>query len=298
MQPTVTAASDAPQAADTTAVFEPTPPAQVATAAGEQQAATPTAEAPLPDSKADTKPTGEARPAPVETVQPQGPQAGAGEESLEPIEPLLDAGPEPSSRFTLSKPVKRAAAGSESSYIRAQRYLGAGRLAEAETALRETLEGAPNNHKARELLVGLLVRGGRGAEALQLLREGTALAPHRPGFALLQSRILMQRGDNSGAVSLLEEVLQSGNANREVVSLLAVLYQQQKRHERALEMYRMLIEREPGLASNWVGAAISLEALGNPDEALSAYRRAVNSPNLAQALRAYAKDRIKILGQN
>jgi hypothetical protein len=60
----------------------------------------------------------------------------------------------------------------------------------------------------------------------------------------------------------------------------------------------MLIEREPGLASNWVGAAISLEALGNPDEALSAYQRAVSLPGLAQALRAYAADRIENLGRN
>ncbi len=218
----------------------------------------------------------------------------AAEKPLPPIEPLLDTRPEPVR--TQPKPVKQAASRKESGFSKAQRYLREGRLAEAESALRETLEQNRQNHRARELLAGLLIRGSRDQEAKDLLSEGMVLAPYHAGFALLQARIAMQQGDRPGAARVLEEVLRNGKGNREVVALLAVLYQQQKQHDRALELYRMLIEREPGLASNWVGAAISLEALGNPDEALAAYQQAVNLPNLAQALRAYANNRIEILG--
>jgi tetratricopeptide (TPR) repeat protein len=213
-----------------------------------------------------------------------------------PIEPVLDADSEPVAPY--KKSVKRVATKRESGFEKAQRYLSQGRLAEAESTLREVIDRSGKDHKARELLAGLLIRGGRSEEALALLREGAALAPQHPGFALLQARILMQRGDRLQAIGLLERVAESGSGNKQVITLLAVLYQQQKRHERALELYRMLIAREPGLASNWVGAAISLEGLGNPDEALSAYQRAVSLPNLAQALRAYATDRIEKLGRN
>jgi MSHA biogenesis protein MshN len=245
---------------------------------------------PLPDKEV------EAKQGDVPVLSQQQPQTEEGESDLQPIEPLLIDEPEPVASY--KKPVKRVASKRESSFDKGQRYLRQGRLAEAESALRDALNQARNNHRARELLAGLLIRGGRSEEALQLLRDGALLAPQRPGFALLQARILMQGGEQSEAVQLLEQVVRGGSGNKQVITMLAVLYQQQKQHQRALELYRMLIEREPGLASNWVGAAISLEALGNPDEALSAYRRAVGLPELAQALRAYAADRIEDLGRN
>jgi Tfp pilus assembly protein PilF len=231
-----------------------------------------------------------------QSISQQTPETYEPEKTLLPIEPVLEAEPEPV--VSSNQPVKRAVSRKDNSFERAQRYLSQGRLAEGESALRETLDQDGNNHKARELLAGLLIRGNRNEEALGLLKEGTGLAPQHPGFALLQARILMQQGDRPQAARLLEEVARSGTGNKQVITLLAVLYQQQKQHERALELYRMLIEREPGLGSNWAGAAISLEALGNPDEAMAAYQRALNSPNLAPALRAYAIDRIQNLGQN
>jgi tetratricopeptide (TPR) repeat protein len=286
----VTPAENQPLSAQTTDVavgIEPKAPLTSANTPAETVA--PVQEVtPLPDSKEQVS---------AQVAPPPQRQSAAEERHLPPIEPVIDVEPEPAVS-SYKKPVKRATSKKESSFAKGQRYLSQGRLAEAEAALRKALDQAANNHQARELLAGLLIRGGRNDEALHLLQEGAARAPQRPGFALLQARILMQQGDRAQAVTLLEEVARSGSGNKQVITLLAVLYQQQKQHEQALELYRMLIEREPGLASNWVGAAISLEALGNSEEALSAYQRAVSLPNLAQALRAYATDRIENLGQN
>ncbi len=275
--------------AETPAVFEPQVRENLVQAAPEPESSTP-----RQGGAASELPQPAAVEVAEETVAHEEQVDAAAGKPLPPIEPVLDTQPEPAR--SLSKPVKQAASRKESSFSRAQRYLREGRLAEAEADLRITLEQARKNHRARELLAGLLIRGGRDQEAKDLLNEGMVLAPYHAGFALLQARIAMQQGDRSGAVELLEEVLRNGKGNREVVALLAVLYQQQKQHDRALELYRMLVGREPGLPSHWVGAAISLEALGNPEEALAAYRQAVNLPNLAPALRTYANDRIEILG--
>jgi len=166
-----------------------------------------------------------------------------------------------------------------------------GELATAEHLLQQRLGVAPNDLEARELLIGLMLRGQRYDSARQQL--GLALSQH-PGhgnFVLVNARMLAQDGEIDAAISFLEGVPVVSKGRVERLQMLGALYQQRSRYEEALESYRALLALIPESGSAWVGLAISLDGLGNED-ALDAYKRALQLGGLPAAAGHYARQRI------
>ena len=166
-----------------------------------------------------------------------------------------------------------------------------GELATAEHLLQQRLGVAPNDLEARELLIGLMLRGQRYDSARQQL--GLALSQH-PGhgnFVLINARMLAEDGEINAAINFLEgaPVVSKGRVER--LQMLGALYQQRSRYEEALESYRALLALIPESGSVWVGLAISLDGLGDAD-ALDAYKRALQLGGLPAAAAHYARERI------
>ncbi len=173
----------------------------------------------------------------------------------------------------------------------ARRAIASGELAAAEVALTTRLQRVPKDLEARELLIGLMLRGQRSSDALRELDAGLARHPAHGSFVLIKARLLAQSGDKQSAIVLLERHAGVSDIRAQRLQMLGALYQQDGRFGEAAENYRALLAIQPGSAAGWVGVAISLDAQGD-DGAAAAYRRALRLGGLPASAEAYARGRL------
>ncbi len=152
--------------------------------------------------------------------------------------------------------------------------LGQGRQAEAELALREALQMAPRQLRARETLAALYFNSGRLSEAQALLAEGVRLSPRAAGLVQFYARLMADQGELDTALTALQRARPPLEENPDYHALLAALYQRAGRHEAAAWTYRQLLAQRGTQAAWWMGLGISLEALGDTAPALEAYVKA------------------------
>ncbi len=180
-------------------------------------------------------------------------------------------------------------------YRKAVALLDQDRPAEAETGLREALDIYPENHPARQVLVGLLVQNRRLQEAERVLEGGVKLAPTQTGFNLTLARLQAHRGDNALAIGTLRSGLEHAHGSAEYAAFLAALLQREGKHEEAIGHFRTALRIRPNFGVWWVGLGISLQAANQPEAALDAYRRARAAGNLHPHVAALADERLKQL---
>jgi MSHA biogenesis protein MshN len=169
-----------------------------------------------------------------------------------------------------------------------------GELATAEYLLRQRLDAAPADREARELLIGLMLRGARYDDVGEQLDLGLSHYPGHIKFVLIKARLLAQAGEVDVAVRLLEDASASSDGKVERLQMLGALYQQQLNYQKALDSYQSLLELAPDAGPVWVGLAISLDALGDAG-ALDAYRRALRLGGLPAAAEQYSLRRTRQL---
>jgi MSHA biogenesis protein MshN len=182
-------------------------------------------------------------------------------------------------------------ASAPTSLVRARAAIDAGELAEAERLLRTYLDHQARDKVARELLVGLMLRGERHEEAMAQIDAGLHQYPQHAVFKLIKARLLAESGDASAAVALLERGQFPEHLATQHRQMLGALYQKQGRFDDAAAQYRLLIARRPRSAEGWVGLAISLDAQGHRD-AGGAYRHALAIGRLPTAADSYARRRL------
>ena len=166
-----------------------------------------------------------------------------------------------------------------------------GSLAEAEALLQGHLAQRPKDRIARELLVGLMLRGDRIDDASRQLEIGLRHHPAHGSFLLIHARLLAQRGDRGNAIRVLRGAARVPGIRAQRLQMLGALYQQDGRYAEAAEQYRVLLALQPRSAAGWVGLAISRDAQGS-DDASAAYRRALAIGGLPSAAEAYARQRL------
>src|SRR5262249_31701279 len=121
---------------------------------------------------------------------------------------------------------------------------------EAAKQAREAVRLDPSMAEARRLLGSIeLARagsdGGRMDKAIEELRQAHKLAPEDAVTATALARALMTRGRNAEAASLLDEVPES-RAQPALVRLAAEARTKATRYREAEELYRQLLEADPG----------------------------------------------------
>ena len=180
-------------------------------------------------------------------------------------------------------------------YRQAVVLMNQGRPDEAESGFREALLLYPENHRARQGLVGLLVQGRKLEEAERVLEEGVKLSPSQIGFNVTLARLLADRGEGARAITTLQSGLEYARGSPEYSAFLAALLQRKGQHEQAIEHFQSALRARPGSGVWWVGLGISLQASNQPAAALDAYRHARASGNLHPDLTALVDQRLRQL---
>jgi len=179
-------------------------------------------------------------------------------------------------------------------FMKASALLQQGNMADAEQAFRRALQLDTRQHKARELLAGILFRSQRISEATRLLDLGRLLQADYIPYTLLYARMLAEQGNLTEAIMALESLRPSLPRNENYYALLAALYQRVGNHKAASQAYKNLLAIKPNQSIWWMGLGISLQALNQSSDALAAFRRA-QTRDLSPALQKFVSGRIRSL---
>ncbi len=174
---------------------------------------------------------------------------------------------------------------------RALKSMRANDLFTAESMFRAALVVESGDAEIWGYLYSVLSRTSRPEAAEQALQQGLVAADEPAPLAKLYARMLLDRGKKDAAVSILRIHRPLAASDIEYDSFLAALLQQQGRYAEAGEIYETLLTVDPGSASIWIGLAMSHDSLGNREDALAAFERALTAGSLKPPLARYARRR-------
>ena len=174
---------------------------------------------------------------------------------------------------------------------RALKAMRANDLFTAESMFRAALTVESGDVDIWSYLYSVLAKTSRPEAAEQVLQQGLVAADEPAALAKLYARMLLDRGEKDAAISLLKIHRPPAASDIEYDSFLAALLQQQGQYAQAGEIYESLLAVDPGSSSIWMGLAMSHDSLGNREEALSAFERALTAGSLKPPLARYARRR-------
>lgn len=183
----------------------------------------------------------------------------------------------------------------ESEFRRAAQLLERGRVADAEDALRAALEADRSHRPARQTLIALHIEQGRIEHARRQLQEGLSIHPGYAAYAVALARIHVDRGEHAIALEVLDGAQAGAQGNPDYHAMRGAVLLRGARHEEAAEAYRAALNAGAQAGASWIGLGISLEGAGRDPEAAEAFRRGIETGNLSDDLRAYARQRIRQL---
>jgi len=179
----------------------------------------------------------------------------------------------------------------EEEYRKAVVSLQQGQQIEAQEGFRRALQLNPNFTASRLALAGLLLQGRQMAEAERVLREGLELDNRQPGFAMMQARVQLDKGDIQAALDTLRKTLPYVTGNAGYHAFMAALLLRDARYTDSVEHYRTALSLKPD-GVWYMGLGISLQALQRFPEAHDAFQQAMESGELNPELRAFVEQRL------
>lgn len=160
-------------------------------------------------------------------------------------------------------------------------------------ALYEFVEAYEVDQQSRIVLISYLLQDERVAEAGDVLV--TTKVDLSPELRQLKARWYVAKGEHKLALHTLRESLPELHSQPEYFALLASYYQRFGYPEKAAETYAALVRFDDESANWWAGLAIALDSSQQYQEAVVAYQRALDIPELSQELFEYIENRLSLL---
>lgn len=163
-------------------------------------------------------------------------------------------------------------------------HLEAQRWAEAEAALRRSLQHLPGRPSTLHNLALALLRQDRPAEALAALEPVLAAEPGSADAWAHHADALLALDRDDEAAASLARLLALAPGRHAAWLQRGLALSRLQRMDEALTCYEQLCERQPGHAAAWLHRGQALQALERHDEALPCFERATTAdPTLADA---------------
>jgi MSHA biogenesis protein MshN len=112
-------------------------------------------------------------------------------------------------------------------------------------------------------------------------------------FALVLSRIHLERRDNAAALDVLNLVRPRAQALPEFNAILGMVLTRLDRHAEAADAYRANLRATPDNGAAWIGLGNSLNAQGQRAEAVEAFKRAMSVTPPGSDLNNLAEQRLR-----
>ena len=167
-----------------------------------------------------------------------------------------------------------------------------GDLGTAEYKFRQVLAAEPDASQASIYLFTVLQEQGRVDAADTVLVAGLETGSDSAPLAKLYARSLLDRGQATLALQVLEAYRPALNEDSEYAALLAALLQKAFRHQDAAQIYEQLLTLDRRAGDWWVGLGIAQDGLGRPGDALYAFQQARGTSRISAALADYTDQRI------
>ena len=176
----------------------------------------------------------------------------------------------------------------------AVRLVEQGQYDAAEANLSIYLADNAGAHQTRKTLATVLMARGELVRARDLLETGLDLAPNFSPFKKLYARLLIGE-EAERAVALLEQVPPDISLDAEYHEIYAVALQMTEQFEAASLVYEVLLQLDDRNANWWMGLAMSRDAVGDFEEAESAYAMASHFGARHLLLNRYGEARLSAL---
>jgi tetratricopeptide (TPR) repeat protein len=158
-------------------------------------------------------------------------------------------------------------------------------------AARLWVELSPEDVDARQSLAALLIREGRGDEALPHLKKVLSLSPDddHHGY-LVVANLLAREQDKQHALQVMEQLIAPEHDNPDALYAYAQLANQLGANEEAEGALSELLEKQPDYTQALLLQARVLHSLGKGEAALASLRRALKqAPDNDQLRLTYAR---------
>jgi len=149
------------------------------------------------------------------------------------------------------------------------------------------------DQESRTVLISYLLQDERIAEAGDVIV--TTQIDQSPELRQLKARWYVAQGEHNLALHALRSNLPELDGYPEYYALLAAYYQRFGFSEKAAETYASLLEYDNESANWWAGLAIALDSSKQYKEAVSAYKQALEIPDLSPELFEYIENRLSLL---
>jgi MSHA biogenesis protein MshN len=175
----------------------------------------------------------------------------------------------------------------------AQQLVQQNKQAEAIELLKNFVAKEQKPALSAALLADLYLQQGNTQAADIILQKATYLAAD--ANAKLRAQILSAEGDDAQAIQVLEKNLVSADANESYRSLLASLYHKTANYQQSITSYQRLLNNFGEKPAYWLGLALAYDGLSQPKNALQAYKRLREFPQLQEQVKKYTDQRIAAL---
>ncbi len=133
-------------------------------------------------------------------------------------------------------------------------------------SLREALRLSPNNIPLRQHLADTLLKCGLAEQAEKEYRDALTLAPDNPHLKLGLARTFFQQGKNSHALVIVEDLVKSSNSPARAFLLHARLLAGIGEIEQAVSEYKRAVEKDPSVADRDFASRLGIDATEEESE--------------------------------
>lgn len=175
----------------------------------------------------------------------------------------------------------------------AKQLLAQGRETEAINLLKQALITQQQPQNSASLLADIYLQQGE-LTAADVLQRQLGYLPD-VSRTKINAQLAVAKGDQAGAINLLEQHISDAEGDENYRALLASLYQKTGAYAQSVTSYQRLIGSFGEKPSYWLGLALAYDGLVQPKNALQAYLHLREFPQLQEQVKAYTDQRIAAL---